>query len=99
MKLGILVNTSRHLEAVLGITRAALRRGHEMIFTMDEGVRLFAEPRYRELCKLQGVKMSFCDHNAVRLGLDKGPIPAEVVCGSQYDNALMNHECDKVLVL
>jgi predicted peroxiredoxin len=100
MKLGILVNTDRHLEDAIGITKAALSKGHEVIiFTMDVGERLLENPKYAELCKLKGVDMAFCDHNAISLGINKSVIPVELICGSQYNNAAMDHESDKVIVL
>lgn len=65
MKLGILINTDRHLSEILGITKAALSKGHEVIiFNMDEGTRLLGNPPFRELCGMNGVRMSFCDYNA-----------------------------------
>jgi predicted peroxiredoxin len=100
MKLGILVTTESHLDDVIGLVEAASERGHEVvIFTMDVGTRLFKNPEYSELCKLSGVKMSFCDYNAKMFGVKTEGIVGEIVCGSQYDNAVMNHECDKVIVL
>jgi predicted peroxiredoxin len=100
MKLGILVNTDKHLDDVIGITKAALARGHEVIvFAMDTGTKLLENPKYTELSKLEGVEMSFCDHNASGLGIDKSGIPEKVICGSQYNNAVMQHEADKIIVL
>lgn len=100
MKLGILVNSDRHLEAVAGLTKAALSKGHEVtIFTMDEGVRLLHEPVFRELCGMDRIKMSFCDHSTRMLEVPKEGLTDEIVCGSQYNNAVMNHEADKVIVL
>ncbi len=100
MKLGILVNTDRHLDAVLGITRAAVQRGHEVIiFAMDEGTRLFSDDSFKNLCKLKGVQMSFCDLSTKVLGVSKEGIPEEVICGSQYNNAQMIHDADRVIVL
>lgn len=100
MKLGILINTDKHLEAIIGITKAALAKGHEVIiFNMDEGVRLLEISSYTELCKLQGATMSFCDHNAKGFGIKKEMLPPEITCGSQYNNAAMNHTADKVIVL
>jgi len=100
MKIGILVNTDRHLEHIRGITEAAVRRGHTVaIFAMDEGTRLLENPEYRKLCELEGVEMSFCDHNAQGLGINKDGVPDEIVCGSQYNNAVMQHEADRVIVL
>ncbi len=100
MKLGILVNTKDHPEDVIGITQAALEKGHEdTIFTMDEGIRLIEDPAFRELVALEGVAMSYCDHNAGTFALNKKGVPGEIVCGSQYNNAVMDHESDKVIVL
>lgn len=100
MKLGILVNTDKYLEDVIGITKAALSGGHEVIiFTMDDGVKLFESPSYTALCKLQGVSMSFCNLSAERLDIDRDGIPDEIVRGSQYNNAGMVHQADKVIVL
>lgn len=100
MKLGILVNTDKNLRHLLGITEACLKKGHEVIiFAMDEGVKLFEDSRFNSLCKRQGVSMSFCDHSTHVLGVSKEGIPEEVICGSQYNNALMVHEADRVIVL
>jgi predicted peroxiredoxin len=100
MKLGILVNTDRHPGHVIGLTKAALSRGHEVIiFTMDEGAKLLAAPRFRELCKTPGVTMSFCDLSAKQLDTGPEEVPEELMAGSQYHNAVMNHVADRVIVL
>jgi len=100
MKLGILVNREDHLNEIIGITKAALERGHEVVvFTMDVGTRLFKRPEYSDLCGLNGVKMSFCDHNAKMFRAGTEGIPEAISRGSQYDNASMMHECEKVIVL
>lgn len=99
MKLGILVNTDRHLRDVLGTTRAALAGGHEVvIFVMDEGTRLLKDSEFAGLCGLQGVTMSFCDHSAQQLKVETG-VPEEIVCGSQYNHAMMLHAVDRLVVL
>ncbi len=100
MKLGILVNTDRNLDAVTGIVRAALSRGHEvMIFAMDEGTRLLRQPDYTGLCSLPGVSMSFCDFSTRGTGVSKEGLSAAIICGSQYNNAAMVHDADRVIVL
>lgn len=100
MKLGMLVNTDRHLDDVKGLVNAALSKGHEVtIFTMGEGTRLLENPEYIGICKLKGVSMAFCDHNATGFGVNKSVITEEVVCGSQYNNSVMMHESDRVIVL
>ncbi|TAL24963.1 MAG: hypothetical protein EPN94_06240 [Nitrospirae bacterium] len=100
MKLGIFVNTNRHLADVTGLVKAALARGHEVImFNMDDGTKLLGTPEFKELCKTKGVTMSFCDHSAKGLGVSTEGIPAEIVCGSQFNNANMVHDADKIIVL
>lgn len=100
MKIGILVNTDNHKDHLIGITRAALERGHEVIiFIMDSGTRLLEDIDVTSLSSLQGVSMSFCDHNATGFNIDKSKIPESVVCGSQYNNAQMQHNADRVIVL
>jgi predicted peroxiredoxin len=100
MKLGILVNTDRHLKHVTSLATAALCRGHEVIiFTMDSGTRLLGNEGIMKLCSMKGIRMSFCDFNARGFNISKEGLPPEAVCGSQYDNALMVNEADRVIVL
>jgi predicted peroxiredoxin len=100
MKLGILVTTDRHLEDVLGLAKAAVAKGHEVIvFNMDTGTKLLGNPEFRELCKTAGVNMSFCDHSAGIENVSKEGIPEEIVCGSQFNNANMMHDADRVINL
>ena len=100
MKLAIFVNTDRHLEHIVGITKAALAKGHEvMMFNMDDGTKLLGTREFSELCKTDGVSISFCDHSAKSLNVSTEGLPKEMVCGSQYNNAVMNHDADKIIVL
>ncbi len=100
MKLGILINTDKHLNAVQGIAKAALAKGHEIfLFNMDSGTKLVGTPAFKELCKTKGVTVSFCDHSAKHVGVATEGLPPEIVCGSQYNNAVMQHEADRIIVL
>jgi len=100
MKLGILVNTDKHLKDIVGITKSAISKGHEVtIFIMDDGSRLLGAPLFAELCGMQSVKMNFCDYGAKKIEVPTEGLPDELAPGSQYDNALMSHECDRVIVL
>lgn len=100
MKLGILINTDRHADALIGITKAALSKGHEVIvFFMDAGVKLLGNRAVTDLCKNSGISMSFCDYTTQKNGISKEGICDKIICGSQYDNATMNHEADRVIVL
>lgn len=100
MKLGILVNTDRHLDDVLGIARSALAQGHEVsLFLMDTGTHLALRAGLVELAGLAGVSVTLCDHSAKAHGIDKASLPASIACRSQVQNALMNHRADRMLVL
>ncbi|MEW6714312.1 MAG: hypothetical protein AB1306_04375 [Nitrospirota bacterium] len=100
MKLGILVNTDRHAGDVVGLTKAAVSKGHEVIiFMMDSGNKLLENSSVTGLCNEAGVSMAFCDHSAQKLGISKEGVPGKVSCGSQFDNANMNSRADRVIVL
>lgn len=100
MKLGILVNTARHLEDVIGLTEAAIAKGREvLIFAMDEGTRLLNEPGFTALAALQGVTLSICEHSAKAQGLGIERLAPRIRCGSQLDNAMMAHMADRIVVL
>ncbi len=100
MKLGILVNTDSHLAHVVGLANAAVRQGHGVfIFAMDEGTKLLEQEDFRKLSGLDGVEVSFCDHGACLLGVNKEGLPEKIICGSQYNNAVMCQDSDRVIVL
>ena len=100
MKLGLLITTDRHLDAVMGLTDAAVSKGHEVVlFNMDAGTKLLANDTFRQLCKKKGVTMAFCDHSLQGEKVSKEGIPPEIVCGSQFNNANMMHDVDRVLNL
>ncbi len=101
MTLGILLTTTRNLCHVLGITEAALGKGHEVeIFSMDEGVRLLENESFRALAQKNGVNVSFCEYSTKRLGVPTSDIPLEnITAGSQFNNAMMARKAHKVLSL
>jgi predicted peroxiredoxin len=100
MTLGILVTADKYMEDVAGITEAAVRRGHRVIlFFMDKGCLLVKDKKIATLIKMHGVTISLCDFNRKKMEISDSEIPDDITCGSQYDNALMNKESDKVIVL
>ncbi len=100
MKLGILINSKKNLAHMEGITRVALGAGHVVsIFVMDEGVALFRKDNFLKLTARDGVDTAYCDHSARERGVLKEDLPEHIVCGSQFNNALMNNACDRVIVL
>ncbi len=100
MKLGILVNTDRHLEAITRMTRAALANGHEVfLFAMDDGTRLLTNADYIALSQLPGVNMSFCQESAARKDVSFDTLPEAIAGGSQLQNAMMAQQADRMIVL
>ena len=43
--------------------------------------------------------MSYCEHSAQRHGGRPAGLPEAIVAGSQFENAIMVSESDKVIVL
>jgi predicted peroxiredoxin len=100
MKLGILITTDRHLDDIVGLTKAAVSKGHEVImFNMDDGNKLLTNTAFTDLCKTEGVTMAYCDHSAMELKIDKEGIPGDITCGSQFNNANMMHDTDRTINL
>jgi len=96
----MLINTAKHLDQVVGICRAALGKKHQVIiFAMDEGTRLLENDAFVALAGLDGVSMSLCDHSAKAVGAKTEGLPPKIVCASQLNNAMMNHDADRVIVL
>jgi len=99
MKLGILVNTDKHLEHMLGLTNAAVTMNHEVvIFVMDEGTRLLDDDLFVELAKQPAVSISLCEHSARNCGINTEDLSKDYNCASQFDNAMMNHNADRMIV-
>lgn len=95
-KLGIFVNTDKHLQHILGICSAARAMDVAVsIFLMGDGVFLTKNPEFLGLVK-KGVEISLCDHVYREKGLE-GKVEG-VLHGSQYENATMAHESDRLLV-
>lgn len=100
MKLGILVNTDRHVKDLVGLAKAALSKGHEVIvFFMDSGVKLLLSQNVKDLCHNPGISMSYCDYTTEKNGVSKDDFCDKMICGSQYNNATMNSEADRVILL
>lgn len=100
MKMGILVNTDENLQEIVGLTKAALSKGHEVnIFAMDDGTKLLKETSFTDLSKLEGVHISFCDLSSKRINVKTDGLSKKIIGGSQLNNAIMNHNSDKVIVL
>jgi predicted peroxiredoxin len=100
MKLGILVNTDRHLSHILGLAAAATAKNHEVvIFAMDGGVRLLDNEFFVDLGGQEGISLSFCSHSAREQGIETEGRPEGVTVGSQLNNAMMAQAVDRMIVL
>ncbi len=98
MKLGIFISTDRNLQQLVGIVGEAVTRGHKVkVFVMDAGSKLLETDEFRRLCELEGVESAFCDLNAKAYGVDTDKASEFSSRGSQYDNAQMMHDADRVL--
>ncbi len=95
--LGIMVTKYENLDHIDGIVKAALKADHPVqLFLTDEGVRFTRDPGFLELLKMAGVKCAVCDHSCELLGIHGKT--AGINYGSQYDNAGMLHDSERVLV-
>lgn len=100
MNLGILVNSDKHLDHVVGLAKAAGSKDHRVtIFVMDQGTRLLDHVKFAELASKAWISVVYCDHSAGRHGINTEGLPDAIVCGSQLNNSMMNHEADRVIVL
>lgn len=99
MTLGILVTRDEYKEDIVGLAKAALSNGHKVIiFMMDEGCLLSTDSEFTSLKDINGVTMTLCDFSLKRHGLSEENVPEGITRGSQYNNAVMNHDSDKVVV-
>jgi sulfur relay (sulfurtransferase) complex TusBCD TusD component (DsrE family) len=93
MILGILVNSDRHRDDVIGLVKAAKEAGHQVkLFAMDDGTLVTDD-----ICKAVGddAEVAYCDHSAEARGVKD---VEGATSGSQYQNAVMVHDSDKVVV-
>lgn len=92
-----MVTQYANIEHISGVTRAARKTGHPVqIFLTDEGVRFTRDPKFLELLKIDGVECSVCDHSCERLGIHEKT--EGISYGSQYNNAGMLHDSERILV-
>ena len=93
MILGILVNSDKHLDDIVGLVKAAKDAGHGVkMFAMDDGTLLM-----EGICKQvgDGAEVAYCNHSAEPRGVKD---VEGATSGSQYQNAVMVHDSDKVVV-
>lgn len=100
MHIGIIATTSDAREAVIGLSRAAVERGHRVsLFLTDSAVRLCLDPEVAELGRLPGLAATFCSHSVRHAGIDESRLPDTLEGGSQYAHALIHSRADRVVSL
>lgn len=98
MLLGIVATTEFCAEHLVGLTSAAAARGWRCRgFLTDRGVRLLHSADLLELVGTNRLDLAVCEHSWEIYG--SGAAPAGVTMASQYQNAELANQCDKVIVL
>ena len=98
-KLGILVTSDEHLDHLLGIAKAAVQAGKEvLVFLTYRGVLLTQDPRF---AGLEGqAQVSLCNVNFEAFKLSKPvPLVAEKDFATQARHGMLIEDCDRYLVL
>jgi len=95
--LGLLITKYENLDHIAGVVKAARRAGHPVqIFMTDDGVKFTRDPKFLELLKVDGVAITVCDHSCEKLCIPEKT--AGISYGSQYNNAGMLHDSERLLV-
>jgi predicted peroxiredoxin len=100
MTIGLLVTRDSFKDEIIGLTKAAAAKGHDVIiFMMDDGIRHCLDPDIAGLKDIDGVSMSICDHSAKLRDVTEDMIPEGITAGSQYQNAVLNQDADRVILI
>ena len=101
--LGILAPTTKHIDHLIGVTRAAKKAGKEVyIFLTHDGVLATQDVRYQELANIGPDVISLCNVRWEELGLKGKPIPAGMRSedlATQSRHVSLIEKCDRYLVL
>lgn len=98
MQLGIVATRLQAEPHVLGLAAAACARGWACrCFLTDRGVLLLNSPQFLALARAGHVRVDVCEHSWEQYGT--AAPPAGIAMGSQYQNAELAHQCDRVIVL
>jgi hypothetical protein len=98
MRIGIVASHESSGPQLEGLAAAAAARGWPCrCFLTDSGVKLAASPRLQGLAKSGAVRLDVCEHSWHHFG--QGGAPEGATLGSQFQNAELVRECDRVVVL
>jgi len=100
MRLGIIATSRDSRAHLLGFSRAARARGHEVsVFLTDSAVALCRDAEVAGLAEEGALSITYCTHSARRMGIEASEIPEGPVGGSQYAHALIHRTADRVISL
>lgn len=100
MTIGLLVTRDSFRDEIIGLTNSAVSKGHQVIiFMMDDGIRHSQDPDVVALKDLDGATLSICDHSAKIRDVTEEMIPEGITVGSQYQNAVLNQDADRVILI
>lgn len=98
MRLGIVASHESAAAHVEGLAAAAARRGWACrCFLTDSGVRLATSPALTALASAGAIRLDVCEHSWHQFGGEKAPAAANM--GTQFNNAELVRECDRVIVV
>ncbi len=94
------MNSNSYPQTLVGLTRSSIAMGHDVtIFAMDDGVKLLENKDCVLLAELEGVHISYCEHSVQLLKVQTVDVSEKIKSSSQYDNAAMNNQADKMIIL
>lgn len=97
MKIGLVATDAGAAAHLLGLMRACVDRGWECrCFLTDSGTRLLQQGALLAMVRDGSVRVDVCEHAWSSLGL--GPAPDGIKLRSQFQNAELARDCDRVVV-
>ena len=98
MRIGIVATHESAQAHLVGLAAAAAARGWPCrCFLTDSGVKIAASEKLLGLARSGAIRLDVCEHSWHQFG--DGEAPAGATLGSQFQNAELVRECDRVLVL
>ena len=98
MRIGIVATHESSGPHLLGLAAAAAARGWACrCFLTDSGVKLATDERLLGLAKSGAIRLDVCEHSWHHYGGTDAPAGANM--GTQFQNAQLAGECDRVVVI
>lgn len=98
LNLGLVATHDGAGPQLLGLAAAAVARGWPVrCFLTHAGVRLLTDPGVMAMVRAGSLKLDACEHAWQLYG--QGEAPADVKLRSQFQNAELAKQCDRVITL